>query len=290
MVSFPFIKRASILTMRKKRLRDEDMTNIFLFENLQKRRNFHMPEYNTSNHTLFTDAFCSPEVIHVPSNILGYHLVWPFLFVAVSVCGRFGLWPCRFVAVSVCGHSGLWPLRMWPFRFVAVMTCYHTHKPAARHWAAGLSVGRWCVAGLGCVVDQPWYCGVVCEYPIGITFENNVLSHLKNAANKLSYSTHKFIYISHMTSQLRGTFNCCYPIIGHCQIGLQNGAVLYVREKVNDQSAFYSKTLCYNQWIVPWFQWLRHIGRNRLITWYIRRKVLLNAAPHHLVRMGTTRQ
>ena len=46
--------------------------------------------------------------------------LWPFWFVAVSVCGlsvcgRFGLWPFRFVAVSVCGLSGL-----WPFRSVAV--------------------------------------------------------------------------------------------------------------------------------------------------------------------------
>ena len=49
-----------------------------------------------------------------------YFYLWPFRFVAVSVCGRFGLWPFRFVAfrsvaVSVCGRSGL-----WPFRFVAV--------------------------------------------------------------------------------------------------------------------------------------------------------------------------
>ena len=50
--------------------------------------------------------------------------MWPFRFVAVPVCGRFGLWPFRSVAVSVCGRSGLWPFRLWPFRFVAVMTCY----------------------------------------------------------------------------------------------------------------------------------------------------------------------
>ena len=58
--------------------------------------------------------------------------LWPFRFVAISVCGcfglcRLGLWPFRFVAVSVFGRwglwpFGLWPLRFWPFRFVAVMT------------------------------------------------------------------------------------------------------------------------------------------------------------------------
>ena len=69
-----------------------------------------------------------------------WQLMWPFRFVAVPVCGRFGLWPFRFVGVPVCGHSslwpfrfmavsvcgrfGLWPFRLWPFRFVAVMTCY----------------------------------------------------------------------------------------------------------------------------------------------------------------------
>ena len=86
---------------------------------------------------------------------MGYHLVWPFWFVAVSVCGRFSLWPFRslavsvcglsvcgrfglwrfrFVALSVCGRFGLWPFRsvafsvcgrfgLWPFRFVAFSVC-----------------------------------------------------------------------------------------------------------------------------------------------------------------------
>ena len=60
-----------------------------------------------------------------------YFYLWPFRFVAVSVCGRFGLWPFRFVAVAVCDRFGLWPFRsvavpvcgrsgLWPFRFVAV--------------------------------------------------------------------------------------------------------------------------------------------------------------------------
>ena len=60
-----------------------------------------------------------------------YFYLWPFRFVAVSVCGRFGLWPFRSVAVPVCGRFGLWPFRsvavpvcgrfgLWPFRFVAV--------------------------------------------------------------------------------------------------------------------------------------------------------------------------
>ena len=60
--------------------------------------------------------------------------VWPFRFVAVPVCGRFGLWPFRSVAVPVCGRSGLWPFRflavsvcgrygLWPFQFVAISVC-----------------------------------------------------------------------------------------------------------------------------------------------------------------------
>ena len=56
--------------------------------------------------------------------VCGRSGLWPFRFVAVPVCGRFGLWPFRFVAVSVCGRFSLWPFRLWPFRFVAVMTCY----------------------------------------------------------------------------------------------------------------------------------------------------------------------
>ena len=64
-------------------------------------------------------VFCCPEVIHAPCNLSGYHVVWPFWLVAVSVCGRSGLWPFRSVATSVCGRSGL-----WPFRFVVVLTCY----------------------------------------------------------------------------------------------------------------------------------------------------------------------
>ena len=40
-----------------------------------------------------------------------------------TATNRNGLWPFRFVAVSVCGRFGLWPL--WP------VTCPSTH----RHWA-----------------------------------------------------------------------------------------------------------------------------------------------------------
>ena len=66
-------------------------------------KNFHTPQYTISNHALFTDVFCSSDVIHLPCNILGY-LVWPFRFVAVLVFGIFGrLWSFRFVAVSVSG-------------------------------------------------------------------------------------------------------------------------------------------------------------------------------------------
>ena len=82
------------------------------------RKNFHMSQYTISNHAIFTEVFCNPEAIHVPCNILGYHLVWPFRLVVVLVFGLFGLWPFRFVAVSVCGRFGL-----WPFRFVAVSVC-----------------------------------------------------------------------------------------------------------------------------------------------------------------------
>ena len=74
---------------------------------------------------------CCIDVIHAPYNVSGYNVVWPFRFVAVSVCGRSGLWPFRFVAVPGYGRFGLWPFRsvapsvcdrfgLWPFRFVAV--------------------------------------------------------------------------------------------------------------------------------------------------------------------------
>ena len=43
-------------------------------------------------------VFYCPETIHVPCNILRYHLVWPFRFVDFSVCDRFRLWPCQLVA------------------------------------------------------------------------------------------------------------------------------------------------------------------------------------------------
>ena len=64
---------------------------------------------------------CSRIILCQILSILGRHLttvlsgLWPFWFVAVSVCGHFGLWPFRSVAISVCGHFGL-----WPFRFLAV--------------------------------------------------------------------------------------------------------------------------------------------------------------------------
>ena len=48
----------------------------------------------------------------------GRSSLWPFRFVAVSVCGLSYLWPFRPVAVPVCGPSGL-----WPFRSVALPVC-----------------------------------------------------------------------------------------------------------------------------------------------------------------------
>ena len=54
----------------------------------------------------------------------GWQLMWPFWFVAVPVCGRFGLWPFRFVAVPVCGRFCLWPFSVCGrFGFVAVPVC-----------------------------------------------------------------------------------------------------------------------------------------------------------------------
>ena len=67
----------------------------------------------------------------VAVSVCGRSGLWPFRFVVVPVCGRSGLWPFRFVAVPVCGRSGLWPFRLWPFRFVAVMTCY---PPMGKLW------------------------------------------------------------------------------------------------------------------------------------------------------------
>ena len=56
--------------------------------------------------------------------------MWPFRFVAIPVCGRFGLWPFRSLAILVCGRFGLWRFGLWVsvcgrsglwlFRFVAV--------------------------------------------------------------------------------------------------------------------------------------------------------------------------
>ena len=63
--------------------------------------------------------------------VYGRSGLWPFRFVAFSVCGLSGLWPFRFVAFSVCGRLGLWPFRLWPFRFVAVMTCYRRNMFSA---------------------------------------------------------------------------------------------------------------------------------------------------------------
>ena len=66
------------------------------------------------------------RLVAVP--VCGLSGLWPFWFVVVSVCGRYCLWPLLFVAVSICGLFGLWPFRFWPFRFVAVMTrtlCYN---------------------------------------------------------------------------------------------------------------------------------------------------------------------
>ena len=53
-------------------------------------------------------AFCCTDVQHVPCDILGYHLVRPFRFVATSVCVCFGVWPfVRDAAVSRCGPHEL---------------------------------------------------------------------------------------------------------------------------------------------------------------------------------------
>ena len=122
------------------------MINLILHNKLMTHlcKKFHMPEYTTSNHALFADIFCSPEVIHVPCNIMGYHLVRPpvgghfgfrpFLSVAASICGHFGFWPFRFVVILVCGRFGLWPFRLWPFRFVAVMICCHIYHICLHYW------------------------------------------------------------------------------------------------------------------------------------------------------------
>ena len=58
----------------------------------------------------------------VAVSVCGRSGLWPFRIVDFPVCGRSGLWPFRSVAVPVCGRFGLWPFRFWPFRLVAVMT------------------------------------------------------------------------------------------------------------------------------------------------------------------------
>ena len=78
--------------------------------------------------------------VNTTSSFYTIYIIW-FVsnqFVAVSVCGRFGLWPFRFVAVSVCGLSvcglsvcgrfgfgrfGLWP--SWPETFRIIPECFN---------------------------------------------------------------------------------------------------------------------------------------------------------------------
>ena len=57
--------------------------------------------------------------INKPYELLcGCYVVWPFQFVAVSICRPFGLWPFCFVASAVRGCFGLWP--SWS---VALLVC-----------------------------------------------------------------------------------------------------------------------------------------------------------------------
>ena len=81
------------------------------------------------------------DTLYKLDNLCPFRL-WPFRFVAVSVCGRYGLWPFRFVAVSVCGRLGLWPFRFWPFRFVAVMTRNHIPWCCTQHSQVTLHTAR----------------------------------------------------------------------------------------------------------------------------------------------------
>ena len=82
-------------------------------------------------------VLCSSDVIHTPCNILGFYLVWPFRFVAVSVSGCFGLWPFGLVAVSVSCRSGL-----WPFRFVTIPVCGRLAVSVCGRFGSGL-LGLW---------------------------------------------------------------------------------------------------------------------------------------------------
>ena len=48
------------------------------------------------------------------TNIFRYYMLVGFRFVAVPVYGRSGLWPFCFVALSVCGRFGCGRFGMWP--------------------------------------------------------------------------------------------------------------------------------------------------------------------------------
>ena len=114
----------------------------------------------------------------VAVSVCGCSGLWPFRSVAVPVCGRFGLWPFRSVAVPVCGRFGLWPFRFWPFRFVAVMTRIR--------WVSSYSISRE-FSGYG--LSQ-------CE----TTLQCNVVSHILSSHTEWSLMPHTIHTWSHRWS------------------------------------------------------------------------------------------
>ena len=92
----------------------------------------------------------------VAISVCGRSGFWPFRFVAVSFRGHFGLWPFRFVAVPICGRSGLWPFMFWLFRFVVVMTRNRGGGPRSWGWGMGLGEPGLCFVACGAAVLGRW--------------------------------------------------------------------------------------------------------------------------------------
>ena len=99
------------------------LINFFLFISLWR-----------PQHSPFLFRLDISDTLCILDNMCPFSL-WPFRFVAFSICGRYGLWPFRFVAVSVCGRFGLWPFRFVAVSVLAVSVCgRYDQKPFELPW------------------------------------------------------------------------------------------------------------------------------------------------------------
>ena len=124
--------------------------------------------------------------------------MWPFQFVALSVCRPFGLWPFWFVAVmvrgcfgvwlpwsvvvSVCGGSSLWPFsvcgclgyvnfRVWPLRIVTTMihvSIYTFHEARGQISVRDIQKNNKCALCIMVDAKHPkytWYWNCLVSFP-----------------------------------------------------------------------------------------------------------------------------